>query len=52
MIDIRYEYLSILFNPPKKLLEDRKTLRKLRKDGFSISEENIYDNLLMIQLNY
>lgn len=48
--DIRYEYLSILFNPPKELLNDRKTLKKLRSKAFIISEEDIYDNILLLQM--
>jgi len=50
--DIRYEYLCILFNPSKKLLNDRKTLKKLRSKAFIISEEDIYDNLLILQSKY
>lgn len=49
---IRYEYLCILFNPPNKLLNDRKYLRKLRSTAFIISEDDIYDNLLELQLKY
>jgi hypothetical protein len=47
--DIRHEYLCILFNPPKKLLEDRKYLRFLRSRALKISEADIYDNILYIQ---
>jgi len=48
-IDIRREYLCMLFYPPEKLLKDRKYLRHLRRNAFKISEKEIYDNILYIQ---
>ena len=50
--DIRYEYFCILFNPPIELLNDRKYIRKLRSKAFITSEEDIYNNLLELQLKY
>ena len=48
-MNIRYEYLKLLFDPPPILLRDRKLLRNLRKESFTISEEEIYNNILIIQ---
>ena len=49
---IRIEYMRLLYNPPKKLIENKKLLKKLRSESVIITEEDIYNNILFIYANY
>lgn len=44
--------MRLLYNPPKKLIENKKLLKKLRSKSVTITEEDIYNNILLIYANY
>jgi hypothetical protein len=49
---IRMEYMRLLYNPPKKLMENKILLKNLRGKSAIITEEDIYNNILLIYANY